>query len=472
MDSDDDLAFASAVTHARLIRTRELSSRELVEHYLSRIRAHNPALNCYITVDEQGARSDATAADAAAHDDYRPFRGVPIAIKDMADTANLRTTWGSAAFRGRVPHHDALVVSRLKEAGFVILGKTNTPEFAFGPTDPIGYGACHNPWDLTRSVSGSSGGSAAAAAAGLCSVAHGSDAGGSIRQPAAACGVVGLKPSRGRVPNELAGFDWLSQEGPLSRSVQDAAAILDCIAGPSSGDQYRLAPPQRPFAEEVHEPPRALRIGCLTGSNHQLHQASEGGYTLEQTMKDGVLRTASVLEGAGHYVTEDGPDWGGMTHSDATSQYLAAAWMALEPQLPPLAMLDPIQQRALSEIRGVSLQSYLQIINRAQLRARVVERFWTRHDALLTPTLAGVPPLVSELRRPDGSMGELNEGPFTFFWNITGQPAISLPLHQTDDGFPIGVQVVTRVGDEATLINLAAQLEELMPWSARRPLLV
>jgi amidase len=464
--ADNELAFYSAVGQARLVRTGAVSARELVDLYLARIDALDSALNCYITVDEVGARAAAATADAAADDDRGPFHGVPIAIKDMADTVNIRTTWGSAAFHDRVPRADAPAVKRLKAAGFIIVGKTNTPEFAFGPTDPVGYGPCHNPWNPMRSVSGSSGGSAAAVAAGLCAVAHGSDAGGSIRQPAAACGVVGLKPSRGRVPNDLPGFDWLSQEGPLSRTVEDAAAVLDCIAGPAAGDPYRVASLARPYTEELHEPPPRLRIGYLTDAVDESSTRAGSGYTTEPIMKEAVIRAASVLDAAGHDVMEAGPDWGGMTHAIAITHYHSAAWLAIEPQLPPRDLLDPIQQQAMAEIEGVTLQAYLQVLNRALLRARQVETFWVDHDILLTPTLAGIPPLVSNLRRADGGTAELNEGPFTFFWNITGQPAISLPVHHAPDGFPVGVQLVARTGGEATLVRLAAQLELLMPWGS------
>src|SRR5499433_772737 len=238
MAVEQELAFASALEQAELIRSRTVSPVELVEVYLERIDRLNPELNCYLTVAYESARAAAEGAEvglARRQPDLPPFHGVPIAIKDMADTAGIRTTWGSAGYRDRVPERDAYVVRKLKSAGFIVLGKTNTPEFASGSTDPVGYGPCRNPWNPERTVFGSSGGAGSALAAGLCPIAHGSDAGGSIRLPAAACGVVGLKPSRGRVSNELPGWDLLLQEGPLARTVADAAAMLDTIQGYAPG---------------------------------------------------------------------------------------------------------------------------------------------------------------------------------------------------------------------------------------------
>jgi amidase len=472
MNDDLDGVFSSAVGQSARIRKGEVSSRELVDTYLSRIDELNPTLNCYITVAHDSARAEADRADQTPLEERGPFHGVPIAIKDMADTKGIRSTWGSVGFRDRIPTRDATVVRRLKEAGFIILGKTNTPEFAFGATDPIGYGPCRNPWDTTRSPSGSSGGSAVAAAAGLCAVAHGSDTGGSLRCPAAACGVVALKPSRGRVSNDLPGFDYLSQEGPISRTVLDAAAVLDCIAGHEPGDAYLAPRPERPFADEVGRDPGPLRIAFMSERTYAETQASwpDGvRHTADPIMWEAVARVAGLLSTLGHDVVEAAPNWHGPEHMLTIGYYHTAAWMAFAQDLPAMDLLDPIQQDAFRSMSAVSLPEYVGVLNAAQLRAREVERFWSDDDVVLMPTLANLPPLVATLRREDGTTTAAGEGVFTYFWNITGQPAMSLPLHRSDKGLPIGVQLVGRVGDEATLIRLAAQLEQLMPWAHLYP---
>lgn len=472
MTDSADLSYASAVEQATLIRQRSVSSRELVDMYLERIEALNPTLNCYITVASEAAIAEAARADHTPLDSRGPFHGVPIAIKDMADTAGLRSTWGSAGFRERVPSRDATVVRRLRKAGFIILGKTNTPEFASGATDPVGYGPCRNPWDTDRCPSGSSGGSAVAAAAGLCAVAHGNDTGGSLRAPSAACGVVGFKPSRGRVSNDLPGFDYLSQEGPISRTVLDAASILDCIAGHEPGDSYVAPPLERPLADEVTRKPESLRIAYMSASSYDASQRDwEAGtdHKVDPVMWDGVAKAASTLENLNHSVTDSAPNWFGPQHMITTFYHHTAAWMAMDKDLPPFELLDPIQQDAFSTLRKVSLMDYLGALNAAQTCARDVEDFWSDYDVAIMPTLANFPPLISELRLADGTTTAFGEGVFTYFWNITGQPAISLPLHHSELGLPVGVQMVGRLGEEGTLVRLAAQLEEALPWYDRRP---
>src|SRR3990170_2175338 len=255
-----ELAFLPAVEQARLVKAGEVTSVELVELYLGRIERLDPQLNSFVTVRSEGAIADARAADAAPSEG--PFHGVPIAVKDLTATAGIRTTYSSRAYADYVPDFDTAVVRRLREAGFVILGKTNTPEFgttAF--TESELNGATRNPWNPERTPGGSSGGAAAALAAGLLPVAHGSDGGGSVRLPASCCGVFGLKPSRGRVSSApFPSLEGLSTAGPISRSVVDAAALLDVLAGYEPGDPWWTPPPERPFAEEVGRPPGRLRV--------------------------------------------------------------------------------------------------------------------------------------------------------------------------------------------------------------------
>lgn len=474
---DQELAFASALELAGLVRNLQIKPVELIELYLARIERIDPHLNCFITVAAELALREASRAERDLHKRHElpPFYGVPIGIKDVTDTAGIRTTLGSAEFRDRVPEQDSYVVSRLKSAGFIIVGKTNTPEFASGCTDPVAYGPCRNPWDTERTVLGSSGGSAAAVAAGLCPIAQGSDAGGSIRLPAAVCGVVGLKPSRGRVSNEMPGAEFLVQEGPLARTVADASAMLDCLEGQVTGDPYWAPPPQRPFLQEVGRDPGHLRIAYMTGLG-KLEPSGGSLYDFSSAtspdVADTVRLAASALANQGHTVTEAGPNWGGAEFTNAMVWGHTASWLALEDELPPLDTLDPIQQHSLSELSRLKLKDFLTMTYGAVRRARQVVRFWDGFDILLLPTVSGPPNLISELRDEKGLPArDLNIGPFCFFWNITGQPAISLPLSQDSAGLPIGVQLVGRPADEATLLRVSAQLELALPWAQRRPAL-
>jgi len=478
MAVEQELAFASALEQAELIRSRTVSPVELVEVYLERIDRLNPELNCYLTVAYESARAAAEGAEvglARRQPDLPPFHGVPIAIKDMADTAGIRTTWGSAGYRDRVPERDAYVVRKLKSAGFIVLGKTNTPEFASGSTDPVGYGPCRNPWNPERTVFGSSGGAGSALAAGLCPIAHGSDAGGSIRLPAGACGVVGLKPSRGRVSNELPGWDLLLQEGPLARTVADAAAMLDTIQGYAPGDPFWAPQLQRPFREEAGADPGRLRIGFMTDVKDGTPPGDGSVYAraavpAQAEVQEAVRAVAEKLEGLGHSVAEEAPDWGGWELSPVLMWGYTAPWLAMEDELPPFSVLDPIQQKALEMIRKVSLKDYVKMMNAGQRRAREVVSFWNDHDILVLPTVAGPASRIEELRDAEGGPSrDLPIGPFCFFWNVTGQPAISLPLATFSDGMPLGVQLVAAPGAEATLIRVSAQLEAAMAGPRRRP---
>jgi amidase len=472
---DEELAFASALDLARLIRTFQVKPVELMELYLSRIERISPLLNCFITVNADLAMKEAAGVERAINKrhDLPPFYGVPIGIKDLADTAGIRTTLGSAGFRNRVPEQDSYIVTRLKDAGFIVAGKTNTPEFGFGCTDPIGYGPCRNPWDIERTVLGSSGGSAAAVAAGLCPIAHGSDGGGSLRLPAAVCGLVGLKPSRGRVSNQMVGSEFLVQEGPLTRTVADAAAMLDCIDGHVTGDPYWAPPPSTPFSHEVGRDPGRLRIAYMTGID-ELVPSEVKLYNFQASPSPDVAAAvrlaASALSDRGHMVTEASPDWGGAEFSNAMVWGHGAAWLAAEDQLPPFDTLDPIQQHSLSELRHLNLKSFLSMTYDAMRRSRQVVRFWDGFDVLLLPTVSGPPDLISDLRDERGLPSQdLKIGPFCFFWNITGQPAISLPLSSDSQGLPVAVQLVGRPNDEATLLRISAQLELALPWTGRRP---
>ena len=297
-----DLAFLPATEQARLVREGHVSSVELAELYLERIARIDPELNSFVTVRGEEALDDARAADAAR--DAAPFRGVPIAIKDLTATAGIRTTYSSRAFADNIPDFDTAVVRRLREAGFVILGKTNTPEFgtvAF--TESELNGATRNPWNPERTPGGSSGGAAAALAAGLVPLAHGTDGGGSIRIPASCCGVFGLKPSRGRVSTApFSSLEGLSTSGPITRSVADAAALLDVLAGYEPGDPWWAPPPERPFAEEPGAPVGRLRIAVTADATDRrarprgLHRGARGRRRASREPRPRGLRVDAALE--------------------------------------------------------------------------------------------------------------------------------------------------------------------------------
>jgi amidase len=497
--TDDELAFAPALELAELVRAGKISPVELVDVYLARIDALDPVINSYITVAIDQARAAARKAERAIEEAgdgaaLAPFHGVPISIKDLTDTAGIRTTLGSAVFRDRVPDVDAYTVRKLVDAGFIVIGKTNTPEFGIGSTDPVGYGPCRNPWDTERTVGGSSGGAAAALAAGLCPVSHGSDAGGSIRMPASFCGVVGLKPSRGRVS---AGPlpSMLAQEGPIARTVADAAALLDVLAGHQAGDPFWASDPARPFQDEAGEQPQALRIAftadvplattrpaSAAAIENVARLLAELGHKVEPGAPkwptgDAALETAKKVRDLTGATTEGADAAAGAAAEEATAQLGAprdlysvfgARMLLVADQIPSPELLDPIVQTLLEDVGRLTLKQYLAIEAGMYLAAQKTAQFFEEWDVLVTPTVPYAPPLVTELR--SGSSSYQSESMFaTCTWNMTGQPAISLPLAVDEDGLPLGIQLVGRPGDERTLIQVAAQLEAAAPWHDRRP---
>lgn len=456
-----DLAFASAVEQAGLVRRGEVSPVELVETYLERIERLDPELNAYVTVCADEALAAARSAEAERPD--RPFHGVPIPIKDLTETAGIRTTFSSRAFADFVPDYDMAVVRRLRDAGFVLLGKTNTPEFgSTAVTESELNGACCTPWETTRTSGGSSGGAAASVAAGLAPVAHGSDGGGSIRIPASCCGIFGIKPARGRVsPAPYGGLEGLSTNGVLSRTVLDAAAVLDAISGYETGDPYWAAPPERPFAEEVGRDPGRLRVAVTTSPPLEA--------PVEAPCTAAVEDAAALLAELGHGVEEATPEWG----ESSLLSHFTRVWQ-VSPALfgRDSALYEPLN-RALAEAAAVtSSVEYVFATTALRELARRVVRFWDDYDLLLTPTLAQAPVPIGAIRSGDPWEQFAKAGrftPFTQVANITGQPAVSLPLYWSDEGLPIGVQLVGRPADEAALFRISAQLEQARPWRDRRP---
>lgn len=455
-----------------LVRRGEVSALELVDDAIERCEKVNDRLNAVIL-----SMFDAARARARDPLPEGPFAGVPFLMKDfVAEVAGVPFSEGSAFLEGYVPAEDSEIYRRFKGSGLITIGKTNLPEFAIGTTtEPRRFGPTHNPWNPDRTPGGSSGGAAAAVAAGVVPMAHANDVGGSIRIPASCCGLVGLKPTRGRTsmaPHYGDIMAGLFVEHALTRSVRDSAALLDVVAGPAVGEPYYAPPPSRPFAEEVGVDPGALRIGFST--------RTPLGDPLDPECVEAVRETARLLESLGHRVDEAEPEFDAMELWQKYTTVLAAGvgwaiadWSRRLEREPSDADLEPFV-RAFSE-RGheVTAPEYLLALQDVHRQVRLMSRFFTERDVWLTTTL-GQPPVPLgtlvyrddpfELRRRTAKFS-----PYTYLGNATGQPAISLPLHWSEEGLPVGLHFTGRFGDEATLIRLATQLEAARPWKDRRP---
>jgi amidase len=470
---DTELLLRPATELAALVRGAEVTARELTEAALDRIEALQPDLNAFVYTDADGALA---AAEAVAAGDERPFAGVPIAVKDTAAVAGMPYTLGSDMFGDFVPGHDAFVVRRLRDAGFVIVGKTNLPEFGILPvTEPRRFGPTRNPWDTERTPGGSSGGAAAAVASGMVPLAHGSDGGGSIRIPAACCGLVGLKPSRGRVsrgPEQ--GDDFLVQDGVLTRTVAETAALLDVLAGYEPGDATWAPPPEEPFAAAAAREPGRLRIGVTTTAAIPA--------PLDPLCERAVGDAAELLGSLGHEVEEiQAPPWAGQDLLQVFTLVFGtpiAMGLFFGGQLtgrePAEDLVEPLSWTIWEGIRQRNALDYL--LARTQLGAysRGIVALWDDYDIVLTPALAQRPVRIGEI---DSCSDEPWEDfrrsgqftPYTAIFNVTGQPAISLPLFHGEDGLPLAVQLAGRPAGEGQLLALAAQLEAARPWAERRP---
>jgi amidase len=469
----DELADLDAVALAELVRTKRASPLELCDAAIARIERTNPGLNAVITDMFESARAQARqpAGDG-------PFAGVPYLLKDlMASCADVPLHSGSRMMHGFVPSHDSTLVRRLRRAGFVFLGKTNVPEFGIVPTtEPLLFGATKNPWDRTRSPGGSSGGAAAAVAARMVPAAHASDGGGSIRIPAACCGLFGMKLTRGRIslgPDVGDVMGGLVVEHAVTRSVRDSAAILDATQGPGVGDPYFAPPPARSFASEVGTPPGRLRIA--------FSKNNPGSVPIHADVQKALDSAVALLGELGHEVTErDLPLPGDLFLQAFTVLWTAGVTMTLD----GLGLVtgrkatpentEPLTWALAEAGRSRTAAEYMLSLAMVQRLAREVARFMKDVDVFLTPTLAEPPLPLGSLDADPGSPLEpmFRAGmyvPFTPLQNATGQPAMNVPLHWNDAGLPIGVQFVGRYGDEATLFRLAAQLESARPWSNRRP---
>lgn len=469
-----DLHELTALEQGDLIRRGELSPVELTEHYLARAEQLPADFvdGAFAHRDPEAARRRAfeVAAVGPVGEGVSPLAGVPTAIKDLNLTAGVPTRFGSPVFADHVPTVSDAITLAIEAAGLVSLGKTSTPEFG-SPcyTEPEGRPPAVTPWDTTRMAGGSSGGAAAAVAAGLVPVAHGSDGGGSIRIPAACCGLVGLKPTRGRI----SGFPLygdpvgLSTSGSIARTVADAAALLDVLAGRRAGDPSWAPEPSSTFLEAARREPGRLRIACFEEpviAEVELHPEVRRAYD----------DTARLLGSLGHAV-EGVP----MPLPREAVGVFETCWAVLTAlsttnlDVDQRAQLRPLT-RWLGE-RGEAVSGPEFGLAVGQLRRHAAEALvaLAPYDVVLTPTLATLPLPVGALRDDADPLADFEAQkrftPFTSLWNVTGMPAISLPLHQSADGLPIGVMLAARPADEATLLALAAQLEQALPWKDRRP---
>ena len=460
----------SATEQAAAVADREVSAVDLVEHYADRIARHDATVGAFVTLTLDTARAQAAEADraVAAGESLPPLHGVPTAIKDLNLTAGVPTSFGSLACTDFVPTFDDNVVARLRAAGTISLGKTNTPEFGLPCYTENGVApAARTPWDLTRSAGGSSGGAGAAVATGLVAVAQGSDGGGSVRIPASVCGLFGIKVSRGRISRgplqgDINGLSW---DGPLARTVRDAAALLDAMQGAELGDPHWAPPPARSYLATADEPPGRLRIGRTRSpviATAEVHPHVVEAYD---------AATALLVE-LGHEVVDIEAPYGPELAPDFEVLWcVAAAGVPVDPAREDL--LQPLTRHLRERGRAMSGTEFTAALGRLQLATRYGMLATSAYDVLLLPTLAQPPAPVGWFTETGDPAQEFERmkawTPFTALFNMTGQPAVNLPLHMSPDGLPIGVMLVGRSADEATLIRLSAQLEDARPWRDRHP---
>ena len=466
-DREDGLGLAD------LVRRREVSPKELLDAAIARVEARNPSLNAVVTRMYDIARSVVSAGLPSAS-----FTGVPYLLKDIGVLyTGTPTSAGSRVFADVVADHDSELTVRLKRAGLVIFGKTNTPEMGIATsTEPRLFGPTRNPWNLGYSAGGSSGGAAAAVAGGMLPMAHASDGGGSIRIPASACGLFGLKPTRARNPmgpDVGEGWSGASISHAITRSVRDSAALLDATSGPDVGDPYWAPPPAAPFLAEVGRDPGHLRIALTT--------TPWNGKPVDPQCADATRAAARLCEHLGHHVEEAQPTFDAEAYGLAT-RIIVSASVRNALDLRGLARGRPVTEDEVERVTWLRAQDgsnytaadYARSILVVHRIGRVVGRFFTRYDILLTPTMACTPyPLgVLDLSTTDLDRfvdAILRSVAFTSLFNNTGNPAMSVPLAWSREGLPIGVQFVAPFGDEARLFRLAAQLERAQPWADRRP---
>ncbi len=476
MGNIGDVLWLDATAQAELIKKGEVTPAELLEAAIARAEEVNPKINAIVTPMYDLARESIKAGLPDG-----PFHGVPFLVKDlMAACKGVRMTAGSAALKDNVSGEDNTLTVRYRQAGLAIFGRTNLPEFGLMPTtEPALFGPCRNPWNLEHTTGGSSGGSGAAVAAGVVAMAHGNDGGGSIRIPASCCGLFGLKPTRARNPkgpyvgDVMGGF---VEEHALTRSVRDSAALLDATSGPEPGDPYYAPPKKRPFLDEVGANPGKLRIAFSAKTIAGVEPHPDCVAAMEDAAK--------LCQDLGHHVEEATP---ALKFADQLTNWFTVVWTGglvstielvsmLSGKKPDPADYEPLTWTLYEVGKKFSAGDYLSTVSMLQMMSRQVAAFMADYDIILTPTL-GLPPVPLGTFDPpaDNPMAAFGKGaefvPYTPICNVTGQPAMTVPLNWNEAGLPIGSHFVGRFGDEATLFRLAAQLEQARPWAGRRPAL-
>ncbi|WP_024935817.1 MULTISPECIES: amidase [Actinomadura] len=462
----------SATRMATAVRTREVSPVELADHYLARIERLNEQVGAYVTVTAERAREEARRAEKAVTDaadpaDLPPLHGVPVPIKDLNMVNGVRITFGSAVYADLTGFADDNVVAKLADAGTVLLGKTTTPEFGLpcyteGDVSP----PARTPWDTSRSAGGSSGGAAAAVASGLAPVAQGSDGGGSIRIPSSACGLFGIKPTRGRISQGpvIPDLFGLSTNGPITRTVRDAALMLDVMSGHMPGDLFRAPEPDAPFLSHADRPPGRLRIARSLRPpvpDVEVHPDCVAAYE----------DASALLEELGHEIV----DLPQVLGSDLVPHF-ATLWGVMATMTPVPEESEHLLQPLTRHLRAYGdktpapklFQAHAALQGALRAAFPVMDEF----DAILHPTLA-MPPVpigyFHDLEPAENFRRQTHFTPFCAMYNISGQPAVNVPLHWNEQGLPIGIMLAGRLGGEGTLISLSAQLEEARPWTDRKP---
>jgi amidase len=464
-----DAIWTDATAQAQAIRTRAVRAADLVQEYLDRIEGFDPLLRAYVSVDGERALATAARADEVVRDEepgtLPPFLGVPISIKDVIDAEGLPTTHSSKVLADQIATADDPLVERLRHAGFVVLGKSNVPEFCTSMTSSELNGICRNPWDTDRTPGGSSGGAAAGLAAALCAVAHGTDGAGSVRVPASFCGLVGVKPTRGLVgfgPERGNAYYQTSVDGILSHSVRDAAGLLDVYVGMHDAMPSWSGRPAQPWSNVYDADPGRLRVAVTTSFLF-------GEVT--DVCADAARAVGHRLEALGHDVAEAAPAWEVILACAAGPMSVPGA--AGHVGLDQLDRVEPRNRPLIEREARATVVEHHQWVEQTRAAAREFVRFWDDIDVLVTPTSGILPPSVDWApwdQPPDVHMATfMGFANFAQPFNLSGQPGVNVPAVWTDDGLPVGVQLVGRPFAEATLLQVARQLEVSMPWDSRRP---
>ncbi len=459
--------FTSALDTAAAIRSGEVSPLEVLEATLDAVDRLDPVLGALVWRNDEAVREEARALGeriAAGQGDLPPFAGVPLPIKDLTPAAGQPATYGSFGAPDQIAEEDELVVAAFRRAGFLLTGRTNTPEFgSITVTENLRYGPTRNPWDHGRTPGGSSGVAGAAVASGMFTVAHGNDGGGSIRIPASCCGLVGLKPGRGRVPSTVPAWQGMAVEGALCRTVADAAALFDVVSGPDRNGWWPA--PVAPVTTGAAGPPGRLRV--------VLNTVSALGIPVDPVVVAAVEETGRLLESAGHQVERlesdlfDPEGLGPFLNvvNSGLAEYEGIDWERVEPH----------NRASYAAARAVDSATFVRSLNELERLSRpLVGRFGTEFDLYVSPTMAIEPPPVGLLEAVHASpeappLEVLSMAAFTALFNITGQPAISVPVAMAPSGLPVGVQLVAGPWEEPLLLAVAAQLEEMVGWGDRRP---